>query len=160
MIIFCLIMIISGRILIYFFVSVNLVSLMQRIELIYCIFVFLLCKSCYCLFFIELWHFKLDLVWGDSFVGILLLLHCFLFIANTAEIVAIAAVWIFVNIFHYHLVFIEPLLFVYLYIIYIFWDLLFLSIDISWIAYFNNFFNLTWIFFMSFLAAGIPYIHL
>ena len=149
-------MIISGRNLIYVFLSVDLFSLMQRIELIYCIFVFLLCKSCYCLFFIELRHFKLDLVGTDSFVGLILLLHCFLFIANTAEIVAIAAVWIFVNIFHYHLMFIKPLLSVYFYIIYILWDLLLLSIDFSWIAYFNTFFT----FFMSFLAAGIPYIHL
>lgn len=63
--------------------------------LIYFIFCFIFNFARFLLFFVEPWHFNIDLVRADLIVCLFLLIHCFSFITNTSEIVTIAAVWIF-----------------------------------------------------------------
>ena len=140
---------------IFFLASLNKV---WRTEFIYCIFVYLLIKSCYCLFFMELWHFNIDLVWADHLVCLLLLLHCFFFVTNTTEFITIAAIWIVSFIFPYTVYLFKSLLFCLVFDRVFCW-LLFLSVNFKRVASFNYFFNLTWIFFMSFIATFVAVFH-
>lgn len=63
---------------------------------IYYIICCLINLACFCLFLLEPWHFNIYLIRTTyHFVGLLLLIHRFSFVANTAEVVTIAAVvWI------------------------------------------------------------------
>jgi hypothetical protein len=72
----------------------ELAWLIPMIKLIYYIFCFLFIFALVLLFFMESWHFYIDLVWADLFVTLLLLIHRFPFVANTSKVVTIAAVWI------------------------------------------------------------------
>jgi len=107
----------------------------------------------------ELWHFNIDLVRADNFVCLLLLLHCFFFVTNTTEFITIAAIWIVSFIFPYTVYLFESLLFCLVFDRVFCW-LLFFSVNFKRVASFNYFFNLTWIFFMSFLASFIAVFHM